>query len=56
MDEITQKRLMRLRVDTRALHAMSIEEVKENYDLLERVRDHISEVLDKADGKHVQHR
>jgi hypothetical protein len=44
-------RVTRTMIDTAALRRMSIAEIRARYGDLEAVRDAISELLDKADGK-----
>jgi hypothetical protein len=45
------KRLLRVMVDVAYLRRMTIPEIRGRYDELEAVRDAISQLLDKADGK-----
>jgi len=46
-----QKRLLRIRTDTRELAALTQAEARAIYEQLEAARDMISFVLDRADGK-----
>ena len=50
-EEELQKRLLRIRTDTRAMAALSDVEARAIYPQLEAARDMLSFVLDRVDGK-----
>lgn len=50
---LTQQRLFRLQADVRMLRTMTRDEVLTVYRELEWVRDELSRILDRADGKSI---
>ena len=48
-----EQRVVRMEMDAHLFRKMSIAEIRAVYPYLERTRDALSEVLDRADGKHV---
>jgi hypothetical protein len=50
---MTPERLLRMRNDAHALTNTPQTEVRAAYDMIEAVRDALSQLLDKVDGKHV---
>lgn len=53
LDDDTQRRLTRMTLDIRLTMRMSEPEIRAAYSLLEAMRDRLSELLDRVDGKHV---
>lgn len=50
---LTEQRIIRMALDTRLLQLMTVAEIRAVYSELEAVRDAISKMLDRADGKYV---
>jgi hypothetical protein len=50
---MTAERLLRMRNDTQALINTPLAEVRAAYEPIEAVRDALSKLLDRVDGKHV---
>ena len=51
LNAMTQQRMIRLRNDIVALRALSNPEIRAVYSELEALRDELSKLLDRADGK-----
>lgn len=53
LQPVTEQRLIRMRNDVVALRELPATELRAGYDTLEALRDTLSEMLDKVDGKDV---
>jgi hypothetical protein len=53
LDETTKERIGRMVQDVGALKELSTAQIRTAYFILEPIRDELSKLLDRADGKHV---
>jgi hypothetical protein len=51
--EATLQRMTRMLLDAKAFQSLTRPEIRALYDEIEAVRDALSRLLDKVDGKHV---
>jgi hypothetical protein len=49
----TEKRIVRMRLEARVLAVLKTAEIKRYYDQIEFIRDQLSQLLDRADGKQI---
>lgn len=50
-DEATEQRIVRMRNDVIALGGLTRAEIRARYEILEAIRDRLSLLLDRVDGK-----